>query len=119
MSARSRNMLQPENRSLACRFAVVMVFALLCGGCPRSPRLTAEGERLEVSRQLIDYPPSLVMREVATLLNAPADFAVDADGNVIIAESGRGEYDPRVYGFRKDGSFFTIYPPSKQAPFLL
>jgi hypothetical protein len=83
----------------------------------RGPVVIPPDKRTVIDRQLVEYPAGVELQEVARELTGPVDAAVDAEGNLIVAESGRGGYEPRIFGIRKDGSQFTIYPSDKRFPF--
>ncbi len=90
-------------------FLVAIVFALL-QGCVRGPMWIAPANRKVIDRSVIDYPGGFVLKVVLHNLTAPCDIAQDAAGNLIVLESGRGGYSPRILCFHPDGSVNTIYP---------
>ena len=92
----------------------IVVFAMsLLAGCVRGPTFVPPSQRRPIDRLLVDYPGGMVLKEVVKNLTGPCDFEEDAEGNWIIAESGMGGFDPRIFGFKKDGTYFTIYPASR------
>src|SRR5437867_5109193 len=79
-------------------------------GCVRGPVFVPAAQRKAIDRALIEYPGGGVLEEVAHNLTGVVDCEQDAQGNLIVAESGAGGYDPRIYGFKPDGTVFGIYP---------
>src|SRR6266850_497212 len=63
--------------------------------------------------RFVTSPGGGVLEEVAHNLTGAVDCEVDQQGNLIIAESGEGGYEPRIFGFKPDGTFFSIYPPAR------
>src|SRR5688500_5678935 len=58
------------------------------------------------------YPGRYVLKDVRHNLTGPIDFEEDEQGHWIIAESGRGGYEPRIFRVNpNDGSVAYIYPP--------
>jgi hypothetical protein len=107
-------------RSPVFRFAARFIlrtaglcFLAAATGCLRGPVFVPAAQRKPVDRALVDYPGGGVLEEVIHNLTAPVDCEVDAQGNLIVAESGDGGYEPRLYGYKPDGTFFGIYPPSR------
>ena len=117
-----RRPLPPPLLSLSLVVAIVL---LVAGGCAQGPSVVSPAARKPIDRSLVDYPGGVVLKEVVRNLTAPCDFEEDAEGNWIIAESGMGGYDPRIFMVKKDGSISTIYPSSSKykipdvAPFSL
>src|SRR5258705_11155560 len=85
----------------------------LLAGCVRGPVFVPAAQRKPIDRSLVDYPGGGVLEEVAHNLTGAVDCEIDAQGNLIVAESGEGGYDPRIYGFKLDGTFFSIYPAAR------
>ncbi len=96
---------------------VAFAAALVMGGCATGPTYIPANQRRIVDRQLVEYPGGVEMEEVAQNLTAPVDLAIDNDGTLIVAEEGVDGNDPRIYGMRKNGSIFWIYPASRPLPF--
>src|SRR4051812_6334915 len=96
-------------RHRPCRPPMLLVVLFVGGlivaptGCTRGPLYVAESMRKPIDRAIVDYPGGTRLVEVVRNLTGACDFEEDADGNWIIAESGAGGYDPRIFGFKKDG----------------
>lgn len=101
----------------------MLLLAVLCagwialgggaGGCTRGPAFIPPEQRKVIDRAVVDYPGGARLVEVVRHLTGAADFEEDADGNWIIAESGSGGYEPRIFGFRPDGTYFSVYPAGR------
>lgn len=97
------------------RFASLILCALFVG-CAGMPRMLTDAQRVVIDRAVIERPVGL---DVATYINdltAPVAIAFENEpndyvGSIIIAESGI-DREPRIIGFRPDGTRFDIYPKS-------
>jgi glucose/arabinose dehydrogenase len=83
-------------------------------GCRTGPELLKN--QPSIDRALVEYPPGFDFRRHMTGLTAPTAIAFDADGALLIAESGIDGNDVRIFGYRKDGSRFDIYPTGRRIP---
>lgn len=89
------------------------VVLFLAGGCARGPHWVKPADRRTIDRKVVEYPPDVELTVVVRDLTGPVDAEVDPDGNLIIAEGGYDERDPKLFGVRPDGTVFNIYPPSR------
>ncbi|MGA2497655.1 MAG: hypothetical protein ABSH20_07925 [Tepidisphaeraceae bacterium] len=96
----------------------LFAFVLLCAsaGCSGGPSLWHADNQPIIDRKIIEYPANTELRRVIDGLTAPSAFAFDAEGNLIVAESGIGGYDVRIFGFKPDGAQFDIYPRGTRLP---
>jgi glucose/arabinose dehydrogenase len=90
-------------------------FAFLTGGC--QTKLEIIKNPPSIDRAIVEYPPGFDLKPYSRGLTGPSAIAFDADGSLLIAESGLDGNDPRIYGFKKDGAYFDIYPRGKRLPF--
>ncbi|MGE5609151.1 MAG: PQQ-dependent sugar dehydrogenase, partial [Bacillota bacterium] len=74
-------------------------------------------DQVTIDRQLVEYPAETELKPYVTGLTAPTAIAFDNEGSMLIAESGIGGREPRIFGFKKDGETFEIYP-RRQLPSL-
>jgi glucose/arabinose dehydrogenase len=106
---------------LACRGRVLALVALLLcsavGGCVSTPRLVAVDQRNVIDRQNIDYPGGFQFEPFIRDLTAPTAITFDDKGSILIAESPPGGGEPRIFGFRTNGTYFDVYPLGKQLLF--
>jgi glucose/arabinose dehydrogenase len=94
------------------RFALIAIAAtatIFCG-CARGPVYVPAAQRKVIDRSLVDYPGGVELEEVVRGLTGPCDIDIDPQGNLIVAESGTAGYDPKIFGYRPDGTHFNIYP---------
>jgi hypothetical protein len=91
-------------------FLALLGTGLLTSGCAQGPVFIPPGQRKVIDRSIVDYPGGTILEEVVTNLTGPCDCEVDSHGNLIVAESGAGGREPRIFGIRPNGSIFTIYP---------
>ncbi|MGB7160783.1 MAG: hypothetical protein WBD40_22150 [Tepidisphaeraceae bacterium] len=108
----------PSLRSIVLP-AVLVAAVFVAAGCVSGPTVIVPDKRTTIDRKLVEYPARVQLQEIARELTGPVDCAVDAEGNLIVAESGRGGYEPRIYAIRKNGTTFDIYPTAQRFPFLL
>src|SRR2546430_8697263 len=113
-------MLHPGLRkAVPVAYLMAVVGALLAGGCVRGPIFVPVNQRVAIDRALVEYPGGAVMKEVVRNLTGPADIEVDSAGTMIIAEGATADQDPHIFGFRKDGGYFNIYPTGQRLPFTI
>ncbi|MEO6435368.1 MAG: hypothetical protein ABIP55_06350 [Tepidisphaeraceae bacterium] len=91
----------------------VMAAILAMSGCVHSPVFTPAVGRKPIDRLMVDYPGGVVLEEVVRGLTGPCDVDVDEQGNLLIAESGAGGYEPKLFGYHPDGTYFDIYPVAR------
>src|SRR5438552_3072133 len=97
-------------RPFLCLFALTVA---TIAGCVRGPSFVSVAQRKPIDRALVDYPGGVIMEEAVRGLTGAIDCEIDAQGNLIVAESGDAGYEPRIFGYRPDGSRFDIYPPPR------
>lgn len=103
---------------MACRtsvsffatMTVAVLVGLLTAGCSTGPTLyTADKARL-VDRKYVEYPTGYELTLVADGMTAPSAVAFAPDGSIFVAEAGIDGAEPRIYGWRPDGAYVSIYP---------
>lgn len=82
------------------------------------PVLLSRQQQLTIDRRFVEYPTGFELKPYIENLNAPTAIAFDSDGALLVAEGGFGDYEPRIFGFRRDGKRFDIYPVGRKIPFL-
>ncbi len=85
-------------------------------GCAGGPTLLKSADQITIDRQFVEYPADTELKPYVTGLTSPTAIAFDNEGSLLIAESGTGDHSPRIFGFRKDGSQFEIYPRRSGLP---
>jgi glucose/arabinose dehydrogenase len=95
----------------------------LAGGCTPGPRVIPAKQQKLIERTSVEYPAGMALTTYAAGLTAPSSIAFETDdpaykGSIVIAESGQGDSDPKIYGFKPDGSMFWIYPQGNTLPFI-
>jgi glucose/arabinose dehydrogenase len=86
-------------------------------GCRSGPTLLQPNDQVTIDRQSVEYPAETELKPYVTGLTGPTALAFDNEGSMLIAESGIGGREPRIFGFKKDGEVFEIYP-RRQLPSL-
>jgi glucose/arabinose dehydrogenase len=102
--------------SLFCFSLALTGVGLLSTGCRIGPQLVQEPASID--RALVEYPAGFDLKPYISGLTAPSAIAFDADGSLLIAESGTGDTEPRIIGFKKNGTFFQVYPSGRTLPLL-
>src|SRR5450432_198260 len=98
------------------------LFAMfLLAGCAQQPTFLTDDMRKPIDRKLVEYPNGFVLKTVARGITAPTAIAFVNDegefkGSIIVAESGAGNDRPRIYGWKADGTYFTVFPRRVQLP---
>src|SRR6266700_295787 len=98
--------------------STILVFVLLFAatGCKTTPYILKD--QPPIDRALVDYPAGFELRPYVRGLTGPSAFCFDSDDSLIIAESGIDNDEPKIFGFKKDGAYFDIYPRGKRIPFI-
>jgi glucose/arabinose dehydrogenase len=90
---------------------------LMMVGCASAPALVEQEQHAGIDRRIVEYPASTVLTPFVTGLTGPTAIAFDTDGALLIAEGGVDGRQPRIFGYRGDGSQFQIYPRGQRLPF--
>src|SRR5262245_37327379 len=98
--------------------AYAMLAIVLIGGCTSNPSFIVPTSRKTIDRKVVEYPSNFVLQVVASNLTAPTAVAFVNDdgpfkGSMLVAESGVND-EPRIYGWKPDGSYFSVYPRGPQ-----
>ncbi len=96
---------------------VIGVLTLTFVGCINKPSLIAEVDRKPIDRKVVEYPAGLRLELMASDLSAPTAIAFDAEGSLLVAENG-ADNKPRIVGWKKDGTYFQVYPRGTRIPLL-
>lgn len=80
------------------------------GGCAGNPKMLPVEQQVPIDRSVLTYPKDFAVRPFVRGLSAPVAIAWDEDRSLLVAEGGNYGDEPRIVGFKKDGSFFQIYP---------
>lgn len=105
-------MMQRRSRSL---YLMLLTTVVLIAGCARMPVYVQPQDRKFIDRNSIEFPNGFELSIGYSDLTAPTAIAVVHDegafqGALLIAEGGVDGYRPRIYGYKRDGKFFEIYP---------
>ena len=92
---------------------LLMLSLITAPGCMQKPAFIEPDQRKPIDRRLVDYPGGVVLEEVVRNLTGPIDCDIDENGTIIVAESGADGRDPRIIGYRTDGTSFNIYPVNR------
>jgi glucose/arabinose dehydrogenase len=95
--------------------SLVLVLSLL-GGCAPTPRMLPVSQQIPIDRSLLQYPAGFTVEPFIRGLSGPSAIAWDEDGSLLVAESGGYRDEPRIVGFKKDGTLFTLYPYNRKIP---
>ncbi len=112
------NMAKALGKPMALRRAAGMALVAACAllaGCARGPQLLAPQQQTVLDRAIVEYPAGFELRPMIRNLNAPSAIVFDAEGSLLIAESGLDGREPHIFGYKRDGQMFQIYPPKRMA----
>src|SRR3954470_13936495 len=101
---------------VAAGVSLLALLLIAAPGCRTGPELLKN--QPSIDRAIVEYPPGFDLRRHMTGLTAPSAIAFDADGSLLIAESGVDDNDVRIFGFKKDGTRLDIFPTGRRIPFL-
>jgi glucose/arabinose dehydrogenase len=109
------------NANRALLVGLLVVLQALVFGCARGPQLVTGDAQKPVDRTHVEFPNGYLLKPFARGLNAPSAIAFVTEegeyhGSILVAESGAGGSEPRIYGFKPDGTHFSIYPYGRQLP---
>jgi glucose/arabinose dehydrogenase len=95
----------------------------VAGGCARGPHVIPSDQQQPIDRSEVEYPGELQLTTVVAGLTAPTAIAFETQdpqykGSILIAESGAGDTDVRIFGFKPDGTQFWVYPQGSTLPFI-
>jgi glucose/arabinose dehydrogenase len=88
---------------------IALLLAVCLSGCIPNARILSIAEQKPIDRSLVEVPAGYQFRRYVTDLTAATAIAIDAEGSVLIATGERDE-EVRIFGFRKDGKPFNVYP---------
>lgn len=99
----------------ALRLATLVVAAATIAGCGGGPTLLAPEKRAIVDRSVVERPIGLDLTTYIANLTSPTSIAFETDdgpykNSIIVAEGGIDGREPRLFGFKPDGTRFNIYP---------
>jgi glucose/arabinose dehydrogenase len=94
-----------------------MAAMALATGCSSGPQILAPEKRVSVDRALVERPVDFNLTTFIPNLTAPTAIAFDTSvsdtgGSIVLAEGGVDRGRPHIFGFKKDGTRFDIYPRS-------
>lgn len=107
--------MKPQARAAA----VVTLVALIMCGCAPGPQFIPAESRQPIDRKFVEYPHGMVLKTVARGITAGSAIALVADegpyyGALLVAESGDADGSPRIYGWKPNGEFFSVYPRGRR-----
>jgi glucose/arabinose dehydrogenase len=119
------DMLLGRGLSYLCR-GILLALVVVVSGCIRGPAILAPHQQQVIDRSVVEYPPGYELRTFVEHLTAPSAIAFDPDafsgkGAILIAESGIGGKDTRIFGYTKGehdyfDKYFEIYPRDVRVP---
>jgi hypothetical protein len=104
------------NRSLLCVHPLFL-FALVFTGCIHQPEMLPVSRQKLIDRSQVEYPANCTFVQIIKGLNCPTAMCWDAEGNMLIAESGIDGSEPHIFGYHKDHTYFNIYPWKRNVSF--
>ncbi|WP_428940399.1 PQQ-dependent sugar dehydrogenase [Fontivita pretiosa] len=110
-------------RALLAGLGIFLLLIVAAPGCAPGPTLVPEATRKPIDRRFVEYPAGYELKPFARGLSNPSSIAFVTDegeykNSILIAESGVDNLRPRIYGYKPDGTFFSIYPRGGKLPTL-
>jgi glucose/arabinose dehydrogenase len=96
--------------------SLAIVLCALVTGCGPRPRMLPVGQQVAIDRSVLRYPTGYAVTPFIRGLSAPTAICWDEDGSLLIAEGGGYANEPRILGFKQDGTLFTFYPYNRKFP---
>ena len=98
---------------------LLLVIALACfSGCAPKLKILKPSEQITLDRAIVEAPAGFDLKLLASGLTAPAAIDFDDDGNLLVAENGRDNDEPHIFGIRPNRTMFQIYPMPRRVPLL-
>lgn len=105
-----------RGRRNALGWFIPALFVAFVAGCSGHPTMMHPDNQSMIDRREIDYPANTQLYRIIENLTAPSAIAFDNEGSILIAENGADNENVRVFGFKKDGSYFEVYPRPSNIP---
>ena len=86
-------------------------------GCIHEPQFIPNSRQKLIDRSVVEFPENCTLVQVLKGLNCPTAECWDSDGNLYIAESGIDNSEPHIFGYRKDRTYFNVYPWNRRISF--
>ncbi len=90
--------------------ALPFLLAAVLAGCIHQPTMIPPQKQQIIDHTYVEYPSGCALVMLVDGLNCPTCLAVDEDGSLIVAESGINGAEPHIFGYRRNGTYFKIYP---------
>ena len=84
-------------------------------GCMPSSQFIPPDQQKPLDRRFVEFPAETEVRVIIDGLTNPAAIAFDNEGSLLVADGL--DSDIRIFGYRRDGSRFDIYPKGTSLPF--
>ncbi len=88
----------------------LLMLATLTAGCVARPKMLPYEQQTPIDRSLVVTPQGYALHPLIRSLSAPVAIDWDEEGSTLIAQGGNYDDEPSIIGFKKDGSFFQVYP---------
>jgi glucose/arabinose dehydrogenase len=102
---------------------LIACLGALLAGCTTSPHVVPPANRKPIDRSIIECPAGFAIVNTVRGFTSPTAFCFDTTpgenyGTLLVAESGIGGHDPRIYAIRPDDTIRQFYPHGRPIPFL-
>jgi hypothetical protein len=103
---------------------LLMMVVLILSGCGGGPTYIAPEAQKQIDRSIVEFPSGLVLKTAVTGITSGAAIAFVKDegpykDSMLIAEAGVDDRAPRIYGWKADRTWFSVYPRRTTLPFSL
>jgi glucose/arabinose dehydrogenase len=115
--ARVANPCHTRRRIARADLIVLIVTSIaLLTGCAPHPHMLPNDQQKPIDRSVLRYPTGSVVQPYIRGLTAATAMAWQDDGSILIAQGGNYDEEPSIIGFKRDGSFFQVYPKERRFP---
>lgn len=109
--------------TVAVRWIVLLAVLVSAAGCVGRVSFITAAARTPVDRKSIEYQRGHILQVAVTGLTAPTAMAIITDegeykGAILIAANGSDGKSPSIFGYKLDGSYFSVYPRNRTIPTL-
>jgi len=108
---------QIGNRKSQIRVLALCLLLAVMSGCLHQVKFIPLDEQEVIDRSLVDSPADTQLVLEAEGLTAPTAICFNyTDGTMFVANNGHREGSPHIFGKRRDGSQFQVYPTIRRVP---
>src|SRR5438105_1468981 len=95
----------------------ILLLTMISTGCLHHPTFLDPRLQQVIDRSVVETPTDTELRMIAGGLTAPTAFCFgESDGTMFIANNAHRDGSPHIFGRKRDGTQFDIYPVGRHVP---